>query len=391
MHSNVSKPHPVTILSGTNPLNKFSQRVDNMNQVKTVLFVKFIATVSLLFVFSALLANPSDTEPQFIYVCNQGSASITIINSSTNEVEHVVELQEHGFSSNAKPHHAIAEADGSFWYVTLIGENRILKFNRANELVDEAILEVPGLLALHPTEQLLYVGRSMSAVNPPQSFGVIDRENMAVLDEVDLFFSRPHAITTTIDGEWTFVGSLSENQILSVNTGSDDSNLINIPGNTHTLVNFAVSPDGKTMAATGQVSGRLLIFDISDPGTPILSATITVGAQPWHPVFSPGGNYLYFGNKEDHSVAVVNMNERRLEQVITGEGLAQPHGAALSADGKYLYISNNNLDGTYNPGNNNSKEEFRGTVVIINTETRSIEKVIETGNYASGIGTNARF
>ncbi len=360
-----------------------------MKHLFTVFFLKFFTAVIFLLPVSTLFAQP-ETETQFIYVCNQGSASVTIINSSTNEVDEVVDLQEFGFSVNAKPHHALAEPDGSFWYVTLIGENRILKFNRDNELIGEAILEVPGLLALHPTEELLYVGRSMSAVNPPQSFGVIDRANMNVLEEVDLFFSRPHAITTTNDGEWAFVGSLSENQILSVNIRADESNLTNITGNTHTFVNFAVSPDGNTMAATGQVSGLLLIFDISNPESPMISASIQVGAQPWHPVFSPDGDYLYFGNKEDHSVAVINMKERRLEQVITGEGLAQPHGAALSADGKYLYISNNNLDGTYNPGNSNS-EEFKGTVVVINTETRTIEKIIETGKYASGIGTNARF
>lgn len=349
-----------------------------------------IGSVFLAVVFTITMFAQTAEEPQYIYVCNQGSASVTVIDASSNEIAATVDLQELGFSANAKPHHTVAEPDGSNWYVTLIGENRVLKFNRNNELVDEAVLEVPGLLAMHPTENLLYVGRSMSAVNPPQSFGIVERSDMNVLDEVDLFFSRPHALTTTPDGKWTFVGSLSENQILSLNYEEDETNLINIPGNTHTFVNFAVSPDGKTMVATGQVSGQLLIFDISDPLSPELKKSISVGAQPWHPVFSPDGRFVYFGNKEDHSVSVINMKSLMIEATIEGEGLAQPHGAALSMDGKYLYISNNNLNGNYNPEGLEDTQGLPGTVTVINTKTREIEKIIEVGQYASGIGTNAR-
>ncbi|MEX0722633.1 MAG: YncE family protein [Gracilimonas sp.] len=331
----------------------------------------------------------SEERSQFIYVCNQGSASVTVIDASSNEVSATVDLQELGFSANAKPHHTVAESDGSHWYVTLIGENRVLKFNRENELVGQSILEVPGLLAMHPQEGLLYVGRSMSAVNPPQSYGIVQRSDMSVLDEVDLFFTRPHSLTTTPDGKWTFVGSLSENQILSQNIEDDETNLTNIPGTTHMFVNFAVSPGGESMVATGQMSGQLLVFDITEPLSPKVTTTIDVGAQPWHPVFSPDGKFVYFGNKEDNSVSVINMESRTVEATISGEGLAQPHGAALSKDGKYLYISSNNLNGSYNPEGINDVQDLPGTVTVINTETREIEKILEVGKYASGIGTNA--
>ncbi|MDR9419757.1 MAG: beta-propeller fold lactonase family protein [Gracilimonas sp.] len=346
-------------------------------------------TIFLSLSFAGKLFAQSEVLDQYIYVCNQGSASVAVINAATHEIVETVDLQEFGFSANAKPHHTVAESDGSFWYVTLIGENRVLKFNRQNELVDEAVLEVPGLLAMHPKEDYLYVGRSMSAVNPPQSFGIVDRSDMNVLEEIDLFFTRPHALTTTPDGDWTFVGSLSENQILSINPAEEESNLTSLPGNNHVFVNFAVTPDGNTMIATGQITGQLLFFDISDPLNPELTGELLVGSQPWHPVFSPDGEYLYFGNKQDNSIAVVNMESKMLEETIEGEGLAQPHGSALSKDGKYLFISNNNLNGSYNPEGIDDIQNLRGTVVVINTETRSIEKVIEVGKNATGIGTNA--
>jgi YVTN family beta-propeller protein len=356
-----------------------------MTQFKAIL-------LGFIFILIGTIQGLAQTEAQsqYIYVCNQGSASVSVIDATINELIATVDFTELGFSENAMPHHAVAEPDGSYWYVTLIGENRVLKFNRENELIGQAELEVPGLMAMHPADDILYVGRSMSAVNPPQSFGIVERSTMELLDERGLFFTRPHAIATTPDGSWTFVGSLSENQILSTNTETEESNLVNIPGTTHTFINFAVTPDGNTMIATGQVSGQLLFFDISDPLNPRFTNSVEVGAMPWHPVISEDGKYAYFANKQDNSVSVVNLDTQTVEATIDGEGLAQPHGAVLSLDGKYLYVSNNNLNGSFNPEGREDIQSLPGTVVIINTESKSIERVIEVGRYASGIGTNAR-
>lgn len=330
-------------------------------------------------------------KPQRIYVCNQGEATLSVIDVQSNEIVDNIDLQELGFSANAKPHHAVAEPDGSYWYVTLIGENKVLKFNRDNELVDQATMEVPGLMSLHPTRDLLMVGRSMSAVNPPQSIGLINRSDMTLQQEISTFFARPHAIKTTPDGMWTYIASLAENQILSLNNETENTELTTIDGNTHVFVDFAISPDGDTMVVTGQISSKLLVFDISNPESPKLTDSIDVNAQPWHPVFSPDGKSVYFGNKEAHTVTVVDMESRSVATVIEGEGLAQPHGSALSTDGKYLYISNNNRKGTYKADNSSNADNQPGTITVINTETNEIIKIIEVGEYASGIGTNARW
>ncbi len=352
----------------------------------------FLLSLSLLVISSLLpintLGQNMQKETEYVYVCNQGSATLSVINAETHEITDTVDLQELGFSANAKPHHAIAEPDGSYWYVTLIGENKVLKFNRKNELVAQTDLEVPGLMALHPDQDFLYVGRSMSAVNPPQSFGIIRRSDMKLLDEIDLFFTRPHAIATTPDGDWTYIASLSVNQILSMNTETEQTELTNLAGNTHVFVNFAISPDGNAMVGTGQVSGKLLVFDIKDAANPTVTDTIDVKQQPWHPVFSHDGRYVYFANKGANAVTVVDMKTRTVDAVIKGRGLAQPHGAVLSSDGKWLFVTNNNLNGSYRPEGFEG-ENLPGTVTVIDTRSRSITKVIEVGNYPSGIGARA--
>ncbi len=334
-------------------------------------------------------AQPADDTP-YLYVCNQGASTVSVIDMTTNEVVTTVDLQERGFAANAKPHHVVVEPDGSHWYVSLIGANRVLKFNRANEIVGQATMEVPGLLALHPTEDLLLVGRSMSAVNPPSSIMLIQRSDMTMRDEVDTFFSRPHALATRPAGDYAYVASLAENQLMAVRMdASASTNLVRVGGATQTFVQFAISPDGTTMVATGQVSGQALVFDLSDPANPTVTDTIAVNAQPWHPVFAPDGQRVYFGNKQAHTITTLNMETRRVERVVKGTGLAEPHGAALSPDGRYLYVSNNNRDGTYQPPQMSSVSNPPGTVTVINTETGTIDTVIPVGSYPTGIGTHA--
>ncbi len=318
-----------------------------------------------------------------LYVANQDAATVSIIDTERNAVVQTIDLQALGFTANAKPHHTAVEPDGSYWYVSLIADGKILKFDRHNQLVGQADFETPGMLALHPTKDLLFVGRSMAAVNPPQRIGVVRRSDMTI-DEIDTFFARPHAIVIDSRGDYVYTGSLSVNQLVSLNIESEERALTNLDGPTHVLVQFAMSPDGNKMVATGQLTGKLLVFDSSNPSRLTLLESIDVNAWPWHPIFSPDGRFVYFGNQEANTVTFVDAQTWEVAAVVEGEGLAEPHGIAVSPDGRYLYVSNRNLKGSYTP-RSGSHADRPGTVVVINTETREIEKIIEVGRYAAGM------
>lgn len=320
-----------------------------------------------------------------LYVCNQGEATISVIDMDSQSVVETVDLKERGFSENAKPHHVLAEPNGEYWYVTLIGENAILKFNQENEIVGRITeFEVPGLLALHPTSSRLLAGRSMSAVNPPQSIGVINRDEMTLEEEIDTFFPRPHSLTVRDDGAFGFVASLATNQLMGMNLATNETGLTRLGGNTQTLVQFAMTPDGNTLIAGGQRTGQLLVFDARNAPSLSVTDTLQVGQQPWHPVITSDGQTAYVPNKASHSISVVDLERGTVTATIEGEGLAQPHGTVLSSDGQYLFVSNNNRKGTYAPSGDNPEA---GTVTVIDTETNEIVKVIEVGTYPTGIGT----
>lgn len=326
-------------------------------------------------------------EAIYVYVANQGVATVTVIDAESLDIVEVVDLKELGFSPNARPHHIVVEPDGSHWYVSMIGENRVLKFDRANRLVDQTEFQVPGMLALHPRDQRLFVGRSMAAVNPPQRIGVIDRASMS-LDELDVFYPRPHALAVHPSGDWIYSASLAANQMGVIDASTDGLELITLEGDTHTLVQFAVSPDGNTLVATGQLTGLLLVFDLTDPAAPRLTTRVPVGAHPWHPVFTPDGRFVYFGNKQANTVTVVDVESREVAAVLDHDGIAQPHGSGVTPDGSRVFISSNN---TGSGGMDMSAQDTEhaappGYVVVIDTTTQRVTDVIEVGPNATGLG-----
>ena len=149
-----------------------------------------------------------------LYITNQGGASITVVDQTTLSVDTVIDLTKLGFTANAKPHHAAVERDGSFWYATLIGDGKVLKFDRANRLIAQVSMETPGLVAIDPSHDSLYVGRSMTAVNPPKSLGVIRRSTFTLVDEQEIQIPRPHALVVSRDGKWVHAASLAENRFV---------------------------------------------------------------------------------------------------------------------------------------------------------------------------------
>ncbi|KPJ81357.1 MAG: hypothetical protein AMS19_08325 [Gemmatimonas sp. SG8_23] len=245
-------------------------------------------------------ATPAGAQ-ELLYVASQEDVTVAVIDMSTRQLVETVDLKELGFSPTAKAHHVAVEPDGSFWYVSLIADGKVLKFDRENRLVGQADFETPGMLGLDPTSDRLYVGRSMAAVNPPQRIGVIDRRSMSI-EEIDVFFPRPHALAVDARGSRFFAASLGQNSMAWAPIGDEDVDLLQLEGAmNHVLVQFAISPDGRWMVGGGQMTGSLLVFDLSADG-PTVVRSIDVGGQPWHPSWSVDGRTVWVPNQAANTV-----------------------------------------------------------------------------------------
>lgn len=321
-------------------------------------------------------------QAELLYVCNQDDASVSVIDLASHTVVRTIDLEALGFSATARPHDVAVEPDGSYWYLSLIGEHRVLKFDRHDRLVASASFETPGMLGRHPDGARLFVARSMTAPSPPQRIGVIRRADMT-LDEIEIFFPRPHALAIDRQGRYVYTASLSENQVIAVEAEHYETTFVPVEGPSHVLAHFGLSPDGRRLVVSAERSARMLVFDASAPPALTPVASVPVNAQPWHPVFTPDGRFVYVGNQGANTVTVLETETWTVVDVIAGEALAEPHGSAVSPDGRYVYISNRNLRGTYRP---RGTDVPVGTVVVIDTETRDIVRVIEVERGPTGLG-----
>lgn len=344
---------------------------------------------ALLAVTIVLAPGTARAQADRAYVANQENASVTEIDLRSGRAIRTIDLTTLGFSTNCKPHHVAVEPDGSFWYLSLITDGKVLKFNHADSLVGQVTLQVPGMIALDPTSDLLLVGRSMSAVNPPSSVALIHRSTMQLQEELETPFPRPHGVAIDPTGQWAYAASLAENRLAVIELATGNVRAVPIEGPTHTIVQLAISPDGRWLVASGQLSGRFLVWDRADPATPRLAHSVEVGASPWDPAFSPDGRTVWFANLDANTVTIMDAATWTVRSVIHDDRFAQPNGLAFDPSARRVYVANRNQHG---PAHLHDAAAGAGVgfVAVINTRNRRVERIVESGRYAAGVGTPAR-
>ena len=69
------------------------------------------------------------------------------------------------------------------------------------------------------------------------------------------------------------------------------------------------------------------------------------------------------------------------------EGISSPVGISITQDGRYLFVSSEIPDGRYQPRFSFEGELAPGTVVVIDTETLDVIKIIEVGQGSAATGS----
>jgi YVTN family beta-propeller protein len=330
--------------------------------------------------------------PVLVYVANQASGKVTVIDAATDSVVAVVDFATMGFSAHPKPHHIVVEPDGSYWYVSLVGDNAVVKLDRANRVVAKAETVTPGLLAIDPTSDLLYATRSMSAVNAPARIAVINRRTMTP-EEIEVLVARPHGLAVAPDGQHAYVASLGTNQIAVYDAKREQVRIVDVPGGdtSQVIVQLAVSPDGRTLVATSQLTGKLLVFDLADRAKPKLVQQVPTGDWPWLVTFTPDGAEVWVPNQRSNDVTVVDAKRWSVITTVKGD-FAQPDGIAISGDGRLVFVANHNTDHVMTAGGISMAMPMSGTtaapgrVIIIDARRRAVVARIDTAPDGSGLG-----
>jgi DNA-binding beta-propeller fold protein YncE len=336
----------------------------------------------------------SAQQADLLYVCVQDDAKVAVVDMATRKVLRTIDFQKLGFPATAKPHYIVVEPDGSHWYVSLIGANRVLKMDRQDTIAGQYEMETPGMLAL-ATRGRLVATRSMSAVNPPKRIAIIDRKTMAG-DELEVLFARPHPMAATSTG-FAYTGSLGVNQIATIDL-TDAGNgtgvkITNIPGPNHSFVQFVATRDGKTLIGTGDVSGQLLVFDVANAytaETPRLVKSIDVGKMAFDPAYTPDEKFVWVPVKSTNEIVVVDAAAWKEVARIKDARLQQPQQIAFSTDGAWAFVTNNNkMDHMADPahaGHEMPASDGMALLVVINVKTMKVDQAIPLGKNLTGMG-----
>lgn len=351
----------------------------------------FRALVAAAVIAAAAIPSGHAQSNPLLYVCVQDDAKVAVVDMARAEVVRTIDLTTLGFPATAKPHFIVVEPDGAHWYVSLIGANKVVKFDRQDRVVGHFEMETPGMLSLADRGRLV-VSRSMSAVNPPKRVAILDRAAMTG-EEIDILFPRPHPVA--VAGGYAYTASLGVNQLASISLETQKVELVNVPGPAHGFVQFAVSPDGAVLVASTEVSGRLMVFDLKQPARPALVADIEVGKMAFDPVFTPDGRFVWVPVKMTNEIAVVNVSSRRVEFRIQNDAFRQPHQIVFAPDGRTAFVTNNNkMDHMADPAHAGHAMPGGGNgiapLVVVDVATRNVVKSLPLGKNLTGMGTRAR-
>lgn len=307
------------------------------------------ALCTLLPMPHAWAASPPSHE---IYVTNELSGDLTIINGDTLKVEATVPLGK-------RPRGIEATTDGAFLFVALSGSpiqgppgtrksddddderqqapadkaaDGIGQFDTAARKLSRIIRGVsdPEKLSVTPDGRRLYVASEdtgTAVVLEVASGNVIASANVG---------AEPEGVRLSPDGRFAYMTSESAQQVSIIDTASNRVVKQLKVGARPRAIGF--TPDGAKAYVPGEFDGTITVIDAR---ALTLKGTIQIedkAARPMDAIVSPDGRSLYVSTGRGRTVVHVDTRiDRVLRTVTVG---ARPWGLAISPNGKRIYVAN---------------------------------------------------
>ncbi len=268
-----------------------------------------------------------------VYVTNETSGDMTIIDSATFDVVQNIHVGQRPRGIHASP-------DGKLLYIALSGS----PIGGPN--VDESKLPPPDKNA--------------------DGIAVFDIAQNKVVKVIQ-GGSDPENFAVSKDGKWIYVSNEDDEGVsfIDLTTGK-----LAPPGikTGEEPEGVALTPDGKLVYSTSEGDGTVSVIDVTSRQ---LVKTFKVGRRPRNVVFMPDGVHAYVNAENDGSIGIIDMTKNEMTGTVTlgTPGQVKPMGLALSEDGKKLYVTT---------GKGKS-------VMVVDTATNTVATSFEVGQRPWGI------
>jgi PQQ-dependent catabolism-associated beta-propeller protein len=246
-----------------------------------------------MFVSAFFIAAGVRTSPRagFVFVSNEASHSISVIDAETNRVIATVAVP-------SRPRGIQATRDGRFVFVAL-SEDTLVRGSKRRDAI--AVIDAIGRTMV----------RQLRSGTDPEQFAITP-------DGSTLYASNEDAGTASAIDVRT--GSISATAVVGIEPEG-----------------VAVSPDGKWVYVTGETSNSVTVIDAH---TRAVIANLLVDARPRSVAFSPDSRWAYVSAEIGGSVTMIDTKTREIvaTQSLDG-GESKPVGVVVSPDGGRVYVA----------------------------------------------------
>ena len=295
------------------------------------------------------------SQDAFAYIINQGTSSVSVINTATKAVVATIPVR-------TSPFFISVSHDGSLVYLAHFAGQYVTVINSStNKVIDTIPVSDNGSssLATSPDGKLLYVstGTFLSNVNRQFVVQVIDILSKSLITNI-VVGQTPFDILVSPDGS----------KLYTANNGSNNVTVINATNNTViTTVPVDLGPremvlslDGSKLFVVNNIANTVSVIDLVSYS---VIATIPVGLAPISIALSPDGSRAFVVNLQSNDVTVINTATNSLVSSTFIPVGKNPLGISFTPDGKEAYVVNSQSN----------------SVSVINTATNIVSTTITGG------------
>lgn len=337
-----------------------------MKKMKTILIISgvVIFLIAAAIAYRFFFAQPSNK----IYVAVEGDGKIAVIHPTKHKVIKTIDLSvnHEGGRLGFAPHNVQVSPDNKTVWVTanatkhqdhtyelvpkVHAHGESSESNDADEVVvidpikDVVIKRIPIAPQIHLAHVVLSPDNAHAYVTA-QKEGVIYKinaktfaiEHQVVVDEA----SEPHGIRLAPDGTTAYVAMLQGKALGFIDLKTDAYSQISLDGS---AVQTGVTPDGRFVLVSLYDTKQLAIYEVVSKQ--ITYVVLPQDARgPIQMYSSPDSRFAYladqgyyFGQPISDTVYKIDLSSRNIvKEIKAGQA---PHGAVVSADGRFVYVTN---------------------------------------------------
>ncbi len=330
-----------------------------------------------------------------IFITNQASDLVAVVNTDNRLITRLIPVGGRASQLDA-PHYVNLSHDGRFFFVSLIQEGYLEKYETNADYPFARSGRIacglsPAHIEISPGDQFGYVS-NFDASGNQRTVRKFSTDPLEVTDTVrDDRMTAPHGMALTNDGGILFVASQIGEYIYRITTADFeidtsagvDPSVPPTGGGTGLFGPYQIvlSPDQSKIFVTLREAGKVGVYDAQSLSR---IALISVGQKPLLMKFTNDGQLLFVCNRNSNTVSVINASSLSVVATVENVGI-QPHGVDFTTDGGYAIIACETQTGF--DGHHPQSGSFKtGVSRIIKVSNFALEDSrLQMGSFPAGI------